>query len=219
MSTNRTPGSSLNFTNLTKRKHSPACYCCFEKSSKIQCTSCNSAFYCSTTCQDKDTEFHKVIYQGSSDFQKQNPKPVSHLGILLPNHELVPKFVWLRFHRHEDQTGAWEQPDTPEYIPRSQLHGGKNVKSIGDMREFCHAKFSKARVDRSATLSIFKGASKTIVDQLGLELQFYAYDSGITYSSGLSEHKDEQGNPWCYSTNYEICNLLVEADPELTGMG
>ncbi|KAE8444338.1 hypothetical protein EG329_000648 [Mollisiaceae sp. DMI_Dod_QoI] len=112
-----------------------SCSWCYESPAIVKCESCVFSVYCSKECRDQDTEFHVVICQGSENFQKQNPKPVYHLSLLLPEDvlpedELPPRFIWLKFDLHNPPAELSERPNTAEYIPQSHIQGTKKVKNV-----------------------------------------------------------------------------------------
>lgn len=107
-----------------------SCNWCFKTPTTKLCDRCKFVAYCSKACQSKDADVHKVICQGSKELLKRSPKPILHLALLLPDDQLSPKHVWLKFNMHEVAGALQEQPDLTETILRGHLDDVAKLKSV-----------------------------------------------------------------------------------------
>lgn len=87
-------------------------------------------------CQAEDADIdaninHRIICQGGDvqDFEERHsPRPIFRLGILLPEHEVSPRLVWVRF--DGCIYAECEEPVTSEHIPEAHASGEGRVKRV-----------------------------------------------------------------------------------------
>ncbi|KAL8675573.1 MAG: hypothetical protein Q9168_000085 [Polycauliona sp. 1 TL-2023] len=65
------------------------------KVARVKCAECKCTWYCSRDCQRTDWTFHKHLCRDFKNFQTR-PKPDCVRGILFPEDDKAPKFVWLK---------------------------------------------------------------------------------------------------------------------------
>ncbi|KAF2015556.1 hypothetical protein BU24DRAFT_480309 [Aaosphaeria arxii CBS 175.79] len=67
-----------------------------------RCRGCLSSRYCSESCQKAGWTKHKLVCKTYKDFSDdKRPGPAFHRGILFPEDDKHPRFVWLEFERRD----------------------------------------------------------------------------------------------------------------------
>jgi hypothetical protein len=80
------------------QENTVSCFACNRPGTQ-RCSACQNARYCSSECQKKDWVLHKLLCQSFVDLPAR-PSPSHYRGILFPDNEAKPRFIWV------EQTGA-----------------------------------------------------------------------------------------------------------------
>lgn len=84
---------------------------------------CKAVVYCSTEFQKLDEEIHKVLCRGSTAFERHNPRPASHLSLLLPDYQKSPRWVWV------NPGGKGRRLDISEHVFECQASDEPSIRN------------------------------------------------------------------------------------------
>ncbi|KAL8678921.1 MAG: hypothetical protein Q9186_004778 [Xanthomendoza sp. 1 TL-2023] len=79
---------------VAKTPPTKVCSHCLSEAN-VKCIQCGSSWYCSKECQRYDWPYHKHLCREYKKFQDR-PDPLSVRGILFPEDDNTPRFVWVK---------------------------------------------------------------------------------------------------------------------------
>ena len=92
---------------------SPRCPSCIELGT-LTCACCKNVKYCSTSCQQTDWQFHKVLCKSFKKFEIRPSQDMRRV-IYFPADQAKPEFRWLPLKRLMDDDGQYEVAQSINY--------------------------------------------------------------------------------------------------------